>query len=195
MAWISQIRRFSIVVLALVVSAFGLNVNAQKPAPAPPAAPKAPALVSIASLQTLMPAVDGWTRAPLAGDVVQISEVSAYSFAEGDFTNGAMKAKLTIGDTVGVDDCLMAMAALVVVLPAGYSERVPAGSEISRFEFGGGQAASKWNAVKMEGEFSVVINGRFVVKAEGTGIDSIDTLRGLVSQIDLKKLAALKPGK
>lgn len=193
MAWGSRFRRFSIALVTSCLSVAGLSLQAQKPAAA--ARPPAPKVVSVATLQTQMPTIDGWVRAPLRGEVVAISEESGYSFAEGVFTKGDIKVKLTVGDTVAVDDCLMALAALVVVLPAGYSQKVPAGSEISRFEFGDSQAASKWNPGKLEGEFSVVINGRFVVKAEGTGLDSIDTLKSIVSLVDLKKLAALKPGK
>ena len=193
MAWGIRLGRFSLLVMALFLVG-GLTARAQK-APAAAPAPKGPAVVSVATLQTLVPAIDGWTRAPLAGSVVPISEESGYSFAEGDYTNGAMKVKLTIGDTVGVDDCLLALAAMVTVLPAGYSEKLPPATSISRFEFSGAQAASKWNSEKLEGEFSVVVNGRFVVKAEGTKLDSIDTLRAIVSKIDLAKLGALKPGK
>ena len=193
MAWDSRLGKCSIVVVSLFFFLLGLTAQAQqKPAAAAPPTPK---VVSVATLQTQIPTIDGWTRAPLAGQIVSISEESGYSFAEGNFTKGDMKVKLTVGDTVAVDDCLMALAALVVVLPAGYSQKVPAGSEISRFEFGGGQAASKWNLGKQEGEFSVVINGRFVVKAEGTGLDSLDTLKDIVGRIDLKKLGELKPGK
>ena len=35
-------------------------------------------------------------------------------------------------------------------------------------------------------------NGRFVAKIEGTGVDSIETLQGLLGQVDLKALVALK---
>ena len=199
MSWRNRPGGFSIIVVALVLTAFGLTARAQKaPAPAqkgPAAAQKGPAVVSVATLQTLAPVLDGWTRAPLGGSVVPISEESGYSYAEANYTNGDMKVKLTIGDTVGVDDCLLALAAMVTVLPAGYSEKLPPATSISRFEFSGYQAASKWNSEKTEGEFSVVVNGRFVVKAEGTKIDSVDTLRDIVSKIDLKKLSELKPGK
>ncbi len=195
MTWCSRIGKSALVVLALAVTLFGGTARAQKPASPAPATPKRPDVVSVATLQTLMPTLDGWTRALPAGDVVLVSDTAAYSFAEGDYTNGAMNVKLTIGDTVGVDDCLMALAALVTVLPPNYAERVPPATAISRFEFNGFQAASKWNSEKLAGEFSVVVSSRFVVKAEGTELDSIETLRAIVGRIDLKKLSELKPGK
>ncbi len=196
MSWRNRPGGFSFIVVALVLTALAVPALAQKKASAAtPAAQKGPAVVPVATLQTLAPTLDGWTRAPLGGSVVPISEESGYSFAEANYTNGAMKVRVTIGDTVGVDDCLLALAAMVTVLPPGYSEKLPPATSISRFEFSGYQAASKWNSEKTEGEFSVVVNGRFVVKAEGSGIDSVDTLRDIVSKIDLKKLSELKPGK
>lgn len=184
----------SFFVAAALVSVFMLTASAQKaPAAAPP--PKGPAVVAVATLQTLMPQLDTWTRGPLGGSVVLISEESGYSFAEADFTSGDMKVRLTVGDTIGVDDCLLALAAMVVVLPEGYSEKLPPATSISRFTFSGFQAASKWDSEKQKGEFSVVVNGRFVVKAEGTQLDSVDTLRNIVSKIDLQKLSELKAGK
>lgn len=192
MSWGSRISRLSLVALALMVTMFSLTTAAQKPPAA--ALVKMPPQVSVAALQTMFPSMDGWTRAPLSGSVVTISDESGYTFADADYTNGAMKVRLTIGDTVGVSDCVMALAPLVAVLPAGYSQDVPPATSLKRFEFGTYQAASKWNGQKLEGEFQVVV-GRFIVKAEGDHLDSIDPLRALVEKVDLKKLSELKPGK
>jgi hypothetical protein len=56
-------------------------------------------------------------------------------------------------------------------------------------------AAYRWDAEKREGEYTVVINGRFVAKVEATKADSLETLRAIIDQIDMKKLGDLKPGK
>ena len=191
MTWGSRINRFSLV-LGLMVTVFSLTAAAQKPPAA--AVVKAPVQVSVASLQTIIPTMDSWTRAPLGGSVVTISDESGYTFADADFKNGDMKVRLTVGDTVGVSDCVMALAPLVMVLPAGYSQDVPPATSLKRFEFSGYQAASKWNGQKLEGEFQVIV-GRFIVKAEGDHLTSIDQLRAIVEKIDLKKLSELKPGK
>ena len=170
-----------------------LALTPQKPAA--PVAPKPLPVVTVEALQTMLPQSEGWTRGPLAGDVIRVSEDTGYSFAVGDFTSGSAKVHLTIGDTVGVGDCLMALAGMISVLPEGYSEKPSPSTNITRFTYDGFQAASKWNAEKFTGEFSVLVNGRFVVKAEGEGVDSLDTLRTFVSKVDFKKLAYLKPGK
>ncbi len=89
--------------------------------PATPALKPLP-VVSLEVMQTLLPEADGWTRGPLTGDIVHVTDDSGYSFAVADFAKGTAKLHLTIGDTVGVGDCLMALAAMITVLPEGYSE-------------------------------------------------------------------------
>jgi hypothetical protein len=48
-----------------------------------------------------------------------------------------------------------------------------------------------WNSAKGEAEFTVVVGDRFVVKIEGTRVDGLDTLRGVLDKIDLKKFTEL----
>jgi hypothetical protein len=48
-----------------------------------------------------------------------------------------------------------------------------------------------WNNAKGEAEFTVVVGDRFVAKVEGTRVDGLDTLRGVLDKIDLKKLAEI----
>lgn len=196
MAWGIRLVRFSLVFVAAVITAFSVSVGAQQKKPAAPAppVPAGPAVAKVATLQTLLPEVAGWTRSAPGGEVVMINETSGYSFADTTLTNGDMKIHLTVGDTDGVDDCMMALAALVTLLPEGYSEKLPPATSVTRLAFNGHQAAAKFNSEKLEGEFSVVVDKRFVVKAEGR-VDSVDTLRAIVEKIDLAKLAAMKPVK
>jgi hypothetical protein len=169
-----------------------LAVAPQKPATA---ALKPLPVVTVDVMQAMLPQAEGWTRAPLTGDVVRVSDDSGYSFAVADFAKGSAKLRLTIGDTVGVGDCLMALAGMISVLPEGYSEKPAPATAILRFTYEGYQAASKWNAEKFSGEFSVLVADRFVVKAEGEGVESLDSLRAFVSKVDFAKLAALKTAK
>ena len=179
----------SMVLLAAIVAPFS-----QKPATLA-TLPKPLAVVSVDTLKTMIPESDGWTRGPLTGDVVSVSDDTGYSFAVATFVNGNAKVHLTIGDTGGIGDCNMALAGMISVLPEGYSETPAPATTIMRFTYAGFQAASKWNAEKFTGEFSVLVADRFVVKADGEGVDALDTLRVFVSKVDLKKLADLKPGK
>lgn len=192
MAWGS--RLLSSAALVAVVALGSVTLAAQKP-PAKPAAPKGPDVVPVASLQRFLPNMDGWTRGTPGGSVVPISDEQGYSFADAEFTNGEQKVKVTVGDTSSVEDCLLALAAMVTVLPPGYNEQVPPATTIVRFEHNGHQAASKWNAEKREGEFSVLVGARFVVKVEGAKVESLDTLKAFANLVDLQKLAALKTAK
>lgn len=56
----------------------------------------------------------------------------------------------------------------------------------------GSPAASRWDGDNNEGEFTVLVGGRFAALAEGTHLDRIDTLREFVALVDLKKLTELK---
>ena len=177
---------------ALFALAFAGAASPQNPAAL---ALKPLSVVSVNALRTMIPTVDGWTRGEPVGEVVRVSDDTGYSFVVAEFVNSAARVRLTIGDTVGAGDCLMALAAMISVLPEGYSENPAPSTNIMRFTYEGFQAASKWNADKFSGEFSVLVAGRFVVKAEGEGLDTLDTLRAFVSKVDFKKLAELKPGK
>lgn len=192
MAW-GQ-RLVSGAALVAVVALGSVTLGAQK-APAKAAAPKGPDVVAVAVLQPLLPKMDGWTRGTPGGSVVPISDEQGYSFADAEFTNGEQKVKVTIGDTSSVEDCLLALAAMVTVLPPGYNEKVPPATTIMRFEHNGHQAASKWNAEKLEGEFSLLVGARFVVKVEGTKVESLDVLKNFANLVDLQKLGSLKPAK
>jgi hypothetical protein len=177
---------------ALIALTAFVAAPSQKPAPP---LEKALGVVAVDALRGMLPASDGWTRGETPGDVVRVSDEAGYSFVTGQYTNGAAKIRLTIGDTIGAGDCLMALAAMISVLPQGYSESPAPSTSITRFTYEGFEAASKWNSEKLVGEFSVLVDGRFVVKAEGEGVDTLDTLRAFVSKVDFKKLAQLKPAK
>ena len=182
----------TLILSALVALAFAGAPSLQKP-PAPALKPLP--IVAVDVLKTMIPEAAGWTRGEIVSDVVRVSDDTGYSFVASEFTNGASKVRLTIGDTYGAGDCLMALAAMISVLPQGYSEKPAPATTIERFAYQGHEAASKWNSDNLSGEFSVLVDGRFVVKAEGSSVDTLDTLRGFASKVDFKKLAELKSGK
>ena len=81
---------------------------------------------------------------------------------------------------------------MVVTFPDGYSGQIPPSTSVTRLIFKGSPAASLVDSTAGEGEFTVLIGGRFVVKAEGKNLVSNDVLRQMVDLIDLKALSALK---
>jgi hypothetical protein len=147
--------------------------------------------VAAASLQKLMPAVDGWTAGIARADLIEISPEAKYSVASQTFTKDDQRVRLTIADTGFSPESLTALASMIVAMPEDYAGQV--GSlAIKRLLIGGSPAVEAWDAQKSAGEVAVVVGGRFVVALEAPKIDSVATLRGMLDKIDLKALAALK---
>ena len=156
-------------------------------APIPPTDTVAPA-----ALQTLLPAPDGWTKARAGSEVIALSPQTSYASANVLFTKDTMTLRVTLADTGGVKDTLISLATMVMTLPEDYSEVVPPATTIKRSVFKGSPAAEMWDSANAEGEFVVVVGGRFVARVEGSHLDAADTLRSILALVDLKKLAELK---
>ena len=147
--------------------------------------------VAAASLQKLLPAVEGWTPGIARADLIEITPAAKYSVASQSFTKSDQRFRLTIADTGFSQESLTALASMIVTMPDDYAGEV--GSlAIKRQLIGGSPAVEAWDATKSAGEVAVVVGGRFVVSLEASKVDSIATLRGLLEKIDLKALAGLK---
>ena len=158
---------------------------------APQTSAKVPA-VTPAALQRLLPeTIEGWTKGRASSDRIVATESCTYALADVVYTSGEMKMRITLADTGFDTDALMVLATLVVTFPADHTEVVPPDTTITRLTYNGAQAATLWNSSKSEGEFVAIVGGRFVAKAEGTRLDKLDVLRGVLDRIDLKKLAQL----
>jgi hypothetical protein len=149
-------------------------------------------LVPAAVLQPLLPAPDGWKKESDDASQVAMSPTCTYTFASATYAKDAMRVKITLADTGKAEDGLLALAAMVVSLPDDYTEKIPPATIVTRLKIAGSPAAEHWNGTKQEGEITVLVSGRFVVSLEGSHLDGPETLRGLVQQVDLKKLAELK---
>jgi hypothetical protein len=147
-------------------------------------------VVAPATLEPLLPAVlDGWTKVRSTSN--RINDGCVYAFAEVVFTNGDGKLRATIADTGFDADALMAVATMVLSFPAGHTETIPPNIVINRLTYRDYPAATMWNSAQIDGEFTVVVDDRFVVKAEGMRAGDVSTLRSVVDKIDLKKVAEL----
>jgi hypothetical protein len=146
--------------------------------------------VAPAALEPLLPAtLEGWTKARSTSN--RIADGCVYAFAEVVFTNADAKLRVTVADTGFDADALMAVATMVVSFPAGHTETIPPDIVIARLTYRDYPAATMWNKATAEGEFTVVVDDRFVVKAEGMRAGDVQALRGVVDKIDLKKVAEL----
>jgi hypothetical protein len=159
---------------------------------APQGIPRTEKLVPTASLEPLLPAPEGWTRTRAGGDRVTVSESCGYSFADATYMKDGMKVRLTLADTGRNDEALGVLATMVISLPENYVGTVPPATTVARLTVHGMPAASRWDDKDKEGEFTVLVGGRFVAKAEGTKVTDLATLRGIVELVDLKKLGELK---
>jgi hypothetical protein len=162
----------------------------QAPQPSPSPARRAP-LVAVKALRTLMPDLTGWEVVREGGDQIAMSDTCGWMFADVSVTKGDMKVRVTVADTGFDSDGLAMLAPFVMSFPDD-SVNVVERATIKRFALNGFPAASRWDNDNKDGEFTVVVGTRFVASAEGSHLDGIDTLRGIVERIDLKKLSELK---
>jgi len=149
-------------------------------------------LVATTALRALLPDLPGWTKHHGDEDLVALSPECGYAFANATYVKEAMSLRVTLADTGFDADSVSTLAMMVTMFPDGHVGLVPPATAIKRVIFNGWPAASLWDSLKGEGEFTVLVGGRFVAQAEGKRLDSVDILQGAVERIDLKALAALK---
>lgn len=142
--------------------------------------------VDFEKLEALLPSPAGWTKGKSKGE--QMTTIVSISNAEVDYTKAAMNAHLEITDSALSQ---MLLAPLAMMLAAGYSERSSSGYKKSMVT-NGSPGYEEWNSDDKTGEITVVVANRFIVAAKGSHLDNIESLRGIVTQVDLNKLAALK---
>lgn len=158
--------------------------QSQSPAPAP--------LVSQASLSALMPSPDGWTKETQKTDQVTLSSTCDYTFAAVTYAKGAMRVKITLADSGSAQESLLVLAPMVILLPDDYTGTITPATVVTRLKIAESPAAERWDDDKHDGEITVLVGGRFVASLEGSHVDRLETLRVILRQIDLKKVADLK---
>lgn len=150
-------------------------------------------LATPAVLAKLLPAAPaGWTKAEARLTQVEISATCAYAAACLPLFKDDSRVKVTLADTGGHNDALIALASAVITLAEDCVQDIPPATTIKRVKIGDWQAAEMWDAEKLAGEITVVVNGRFVVSVEAQKAESLEVLRALLSSVDLKALAAVK---
>jgi len=156
----------------------------------PGAAPREP--VPVTELEPFLPALEGWTRTRTSGFRIPLSETTGYTFADARFSRDGMEIRVVVADSGGGDDALIALAAMVVLLPDDHFEKIEPATTIRRLTIAGFPAAQRFDADKREGDVVVLLNKRFVATVEGRGLDRIAPLTVVLQQIDLAKLASLR---
>jgi len=142
--------------------------------------------VAFQTLQTALPEVSGWTMEKPRGEQMRIPVT--FSTSKTNYRNGDQRIDLDIVDTAG---SAMVLTPFRMMVGAGYSKESSDGYEKAT-TFGRYPAYEKWQAERKTGEFSVVVDDRFVIQLKGRRVDGIETLRDFAGRIDLGKISAMK---
>ena len=142
--------------------------------------------VAFQTLQTALPEVSGWTMEKPRGE--RITMPMAFSTSKARYRNGEQRIDLEVTDTAQAS---MVLAPFRMMVAAGYGRESSEGYEKST-TFGSYPAVEKWEADRKNGEFTIIVADRFVVKVEGQDVADIKTLRDFAGHVDLGKVAAMK---
>ncbi len=142
--------------------------------------------VDFEKLIALLPDVSGWTRSTPKGE--QVSMGVSMSNAKAEYQKGDASIDLTITDSSFNQ---LVLSPLTMFLAAGYSERNSEGYRRSA-AMGGNPGFEEWQNESKTAKVTVVVSNRFIVAAEGRGVDNVDPVKALVQAVNLGTLAALK---
>lgn len=142
--------------------------------------------VSFRELQSLLPAVSGWTMSKPRGE--RMTAPVAFSQTEATYSNGNQNVEVKIVDS-GFHQILLAPWAMF--LARGYERETDSGYEKS-VELNGHPGFEKWDSEDKNGELNLVIAKRFLVTVEGDRLADAKVLHEFMSKLDTAKLAQLK---
>jgi len=143
-------------------------------------------VVEYERLQELMPQFPGWERSKITGSQKSMGTFSVSS-AEADYKKGDASIDLEINDTASVSMLL----APIMMFGANYSERSDEGYK-KGIKLDGMTGMEEWRKDGGHGEVNLIVANRYIVHANGHGLESADVARQLVQAVNLQKLAALK---
>jgi len=137
-------------------------------------------------LPGLFPEFDGWQRsAPVSSSVTLPAPAS---HATSSYKRGAAQIDLQITDTGGDPELVKSLGGIA---GTAFSQKA-ANGYMKGTTFAGFPAVESWNHVDKLGEISVLVEGRFIVHASGTGMDGVEPLKQILERVDLGKLASLR---
>jgi hypothetical protein len=142
--------------------------------------------VDYEQLKPLLPDVDGWTKSGVKGE--QVSAPVSMSRAEARYARENSRVELEIVDTALSQ---LLLAPMSMFLAVGYAERSDDGFKRAA-RIGGPPGIEEWNVESKRGEVTAVVANRFIVKATGHDVASLDPVKAVVEAVDLSKLASLK---
>ena len=153
-----------------------------------PAAGSGPAagltLVPHTTLETYLPALPGWTfEYQPRGDT---DTAEGYARIQVNYARGENGMSIEIVDTMKNPNVLDPLPATLA------SDAAAQQAGLTRTTVGGFPGVQEWTPEPRNGEVTVLLSDRFVVKAVGSTVPDLATIRAAVEAVDLKKLAAVK---
>lgn len=142
--------------------------------------------IAFQTLQTHLPAVDGWERGEVEGE--HMTMPVPFSKVETDYKKGDARIDVTIVDT---GFAAMLTAPWQMALAAGYSKESTNGYEKAT-TVAGNPAIEKWQAKQKRAELNVLVGKRFMVTFDGRRVDDIKDLQAFAAATDFSKIASLK---
>ena len=142
--------------------------------------------VGYKQLQAFFPAITDWEHGEARGNDITVG--MSISTAHVTYTKGDSSVLLEITDT--------ALNQLVVGPVAAMMQSVqieqPANGYRKASTAGGFPAIEEWDGDTKSATLTVIVAGRFIVKANANEVSDIKAARAVIDAVDLKKLAALK---
>ena len=142
--------------------------------------------VSFKELQTVFPDLAGWTKGKPTGE--QMSLPVRYSEAKVTYTKGESRIEAKVTDSAL--NQLMTMG-FSMMAATGYEKETDTGYEKAT-TVGDYPGWEKRDNSDKSGELGAIVNKRFIVELDGSGLDDNKPLYELLRAADLKKLTALK---
>ncbi|MCC7008077.1 MAG: hypothetical protein IT184_04620 [Acidobacteria bacterium] len=165
-------------------------VAAPPPAIVPQVLPiaDAPAVrpVEFQRLVALLPVVEGWSRTDDHAE--QIAGPVPAARAEAKYERAGVHVELALADSARDP---LRLSPLAVFLAPGYSERF--GDEFRRaVQIDGQPGFEEWQEPARRATVTLVVAGRFIVRAAGYGVRGLAPVTRLVRAVDVRALAALR---
>lgn len=142
--------------------------------------------VSFEALQSLLPAVPGWTRGEMTGMVLSVPMRGTQ--ASLTLSRGDAKMSIEIIDTV-FNQALYAPVA--AYLTDGFASSTDSGTKRS-VKIQGQPAFEEFTAVDQTAAITILVGRRFLVHVQTTGVPDLTSARAAADGIDMTRLAALK---
>jgi hypothetical protein len=149
-------------------------------------APRIPLITPERLTPLLPPAPDGWQRGAVR--TARLDEPAPTAQAAATYTRGGMRVDVSLTDTGG-DAALLDSTRRIA--GTAFEQKVANGYHRGT-RFAGFPAVEAWNHQDRLGEITLLVGDRFIFLATGTGLDRIETLRGLVERVDVEALRALR---